>query len=379
MGGTSSCPRRSGPFCARLEQLLSNQETLLPVDLPERVESLARKLAGHLLARAPAAAAEPDYAEVDVNSLQVTQPRSVGVDFRPLRLVQLGLASVLAGLEINAITRAMILAQIVGRMAHPVSELSTWNWLNDTSALGELLGLSLVAEGSLMRLVRAADVLIKLKAAIEACLFNRVKDLFSLETTVTLYNPTNTYLEGAAAANPKAKRGHSKEKRTDCPLVTLGLVLDGSGFVCRSEVFAGNAVEARTLEQMLDGLQAPQGALVVMDRGIAAAANRQSGCASTAKGHLVVNREAERRLPDGPVTVTTAGGDTLTVKKVVNEAAREVCLYCHSPQREAKERGIAERFCQRFEQGLAKLAEGLTRPRGGKRPDQIQERIGKLK
>nr|HID12755.1 hypothetical protein [Anaerolineae bacterium] len=24
--------------------------------------------------------------------------------------------------------------------------------------------------------------------------------------------------------------GHSKEKRTDCPLVTLGLVLDGNGF-----------------------------------------------------------------------------------------------------------------------------------------------------
>ena len=39
------------------------------------------------------------------------------------------------------------------------------------------------------------------------------------------------------AAIPKAKRGHSKEKRSDCPLVTLGLVLDSSGFVRRSQVF----------------------------------------------------------------------------------------------------------------------------------------------
>ena len=47
--------------------------------------------------------------------------------------------------------------------------------------------------------------------------------------------------------NHQAKRGHSKEKRTDCPLVTLGLVLDGSGFIRRSRVFAGNVSEDSTL------------------------------------------------------------------------------------------------------------------------------------
>jgi hypothetical protein len=51
------------------------------------------------------------------------------------------------------------------------------------------------------------------------------------------------------AGNPKARRGHSKEKRSDCPLVTLGLVLDGSGFVRRSAVFAGNVGEGQTLAQ----------------------------------------------------------------------------------------------------------------------------------
>ena len=57
--------------------------------------------------------------------------------------------------------------------------------------------------------------------------------------TVTLYDLTNTYFEGEAGGRPKARRGHSKEKRTDCPLLTLGLVLDASGFVRRSQVFAG--------------------------------------------------------------------------------------------------------------------------------------------
>ena len=42
-----------------------------------------------------------------------------------------------------------------------------------------------------------------------------------------------------------AKHGHSKEKRSDCPLLTLALVLDGSGFVRRSEVLAGNVKEQK--------------------------------------------------------------------------------------------------------------------------------------
>jgi hypothetical protein len=35
---------------------------------------------------------------------------------------------------------------------------------------------------------------------------------------VTLYDLTNTYLEGEMAGNPKARRGHSEEKRSDGPL-----------------------------------------------------------------------------------------------------------------------------------------------------------------
>ena len=52
--------------------------------------------------------------------------------------------------------------------------------------------------------------------------------------------------------NTKAARGRSKEKRSDCPLVTLGLVLDGSGFVRQSKLFAGNAAESTTLAEMLN-------------------------------------------------------------------------------------------------------------------------------
>ena len=86
---------------------------------------------------------------------------------------------------------------------------------------------------------------------------------------MTLYDLTNTYYEGDVADQPEARRGHSKEKRSDCKLLTLGLVLDGGGFVRRSRVFAGNVKEDRTLSGMLEALGAPPGSQVVLDRGIA--------------------------------------------------------------------------------------------------------------
>ncbi|WP_404977049.1 N-6 DNA methylase [Accumulibacter sp.] len=50
----------------------------------------------------------------------------------------------------------------------------------------------------------------------------------------------NTCFAGPAGANRQARRGRSKEKRSDCPSVTLGLVLGGSGFVRRSQTFAAS-------------------------------------------------------------------------------------------------------------------------------------------
>jgi len=41
--------------------------------------------------------------------------------------------------------------------------------------------------------------------------FAKTCDLFNLDTTVTLYDLTNTYFEGEVPNNGKAHRGHSKE------------------------------------------------------------------------------------------------------------------------------------------------------------------------
>lgn len=389
LGRHFALPKERWPdLCARLDQLLGAQSPLVGLAVTETVERLAQRYAAQLVAGSspPAAVAAdgekpapPVFAEVDPDTLQLIQPRSVGVEHAALSAMQaLEFEPLLAELGINGVMRTSIIASIVARMAAPGSELASHRWLTGTSALGELLDTDL-AGMPLSRLYRASDLLLRHRERIEATLFCRVETLLGLETTVTLYDLTNTYFEGAAAGNPKAARGHSKEKRTDCPLLTLGLVCDGSGFIRRSQVFAGNAVEWRTLEEMLAGLGAPAGALVVMDRGIATAANL-AWLAERGYRYLVVSREAGRHFDaERAESLESAGGETIRLCREVSEDGKEVRLYCHSPGRELKEIGIGQRFCARFEAGLTKLAAGLSKPRGEKRPDRLQERIGRLK
>jgi hypothetical protein len=374
-------------LCARLEELLSGQEVLLGGDGGLLVEREARRLAALLLARqgaAPAVATSGAIAPLEVHSLVVdslklSRPRTVGVEAVGLwAMAQLEFVDLLETLGLTGPQRAAVLGVILGRMAAPGSELATQRWLCQRSGLGELLDVDFEAM-SLMQLYRAADVLMRHREAIEGALFARVSGLFGLDCAVTLYDLTNTYFEGEAARHPKARRGHSKEQRSDCPLLTLGLVLDGSGFVRRSEVFDGNVVEGTTLAGMLARLRAPSGALVVMDRGIASEENL-SWLREQGYRYLVVSRERQRQFdPSQASDLQTAGGERVSVQRVEDAAGQEVRLYCYSERRARKEAGISQRFAERFEAALQALADGLSRPRTTKRIDKLWERIGRLK
>ena len=371
-------------LCARIEQLISGQDTLLPGEESARIEAAAQRYAGRLVVRVVATqgvrtAATADFREVDVDSVEDRQPRSVGVEHVGLAaMTKLGFVNKLEQLGLNGASRAAVIGNVIGRMAKPTSELATWKWLGKESALGELIDVDFEAM-PLMRLYRASDALVKHRAAIEDHLFARLRTLFALEETVTLYDLTNTYFEGQCAGNQMARLGRSKEKRSDCPLVTLGLVLDGSGFVRRSRLFEGNATEAHTLEQMLRDLGARKHTLVICDAGIATAENL-AWLIRKAYRYLVVSRESHRQFDaEQAIALESAGEETIRVQKVLSEDGQEVRLYCHSPGREKKEAAIVKRFVERFEKDLSKFADALTKPRGEKRYDKIMERIGRLK
>ena len=388
LGRHFEVPREQwGALVQRIEHLVGGQQDLMPAYLDAQWEEAAQRYAAQLIrtrARVDESGSDAgaDYHRVDVDSLELLRPRSVAIEHVALAaLRQIGLDKQLKALGFNGPQQAVAIGTLVARMAAPGSELATYQWLQEQSALGELIdydfsGLDLKA------LYRISDQLLKHKVALEGFLYEQARTLFDFEEVITLYDLTNTYFEGTAQGNANAALGKSKEKRSDCPLVTLALVLDASGFPKRSEIFAGNISEPGTLAQMLDKLasgRTDNAPTVVLDAGIATEENIvwlvQNGYR-----YLVVSRKRHREFdPDSAVLIKADGDLSIRAQRCVNADTGEVELYCHSSQREKKEQGIAELFAKRFESALEKLAEGLHKKGAVKRYDKVLERLGRLR
>ncbi len=370
-----------------IDDLINGQQALIPVGLDRQCEEAAHRYAAQVIrSRARLdegrAAEAADYHTVDVASLDIVRPRSVAVEHVALEaLRQVGLDEQLRTLGFNQRQLSAAIGTVVARMVVPGSELATHQWLQQCSGLGELIGFDFT-DLDLMALYRVSDQLLKHKEALERFLFRQERSLFDLDEVITLYDLTNTYFEGGGSANANAAFGRSKEKRSDCVLVTLALVLDASGFPKRSEVFAGNASEPQTLATMVGKLaskEAGTAPTVVLDAGIATEENiawlREHGYR-----YVVVSRKRHRQFdPDAAVVIKEEDDLCIRAQRVVNAETGEVELYCHSSQRELKDKGIAERFAKRFEEMLKKLANGLHKKGTIKRYDKVLERIGRMK
>jgi len=383
-------------LAARIEQLLQGSAPLqselfhLADEIGQLLETTAERCSDLIIAKMAQPVAietpEQDYHRVNINQIEAHQARSIGGETLALHAVrQLQLDQKLTALGFNKIDSVAALGSIIGRMILPGSELQTHDWLQTHTALGELLDHD-YGSTSLTRLYTISDTLLKHQAALEAFLAAEEQTLFDLNRSIVLYDLTNTYFEGQCAKNPKAQFGRSKEKRSDCPLVTLGLVLDGNGFPLGSQVFPGNASEPATLSLMLDGLHGKKSLpgekpVIIMDAGIASTDN----IAWLTKHdylYLVVSRERDVQDPrdqDHTVLVRGIGQSSVSVYRTIDAETQETRLYCYSEQKAKKEQAIRNRFHVRLEEALDKLNAGLGKKGTVKNYVKILERIGRLR
>ena len=212
----------------------------MPKPLEDRAEAIVAQLFDKRAERrrqaklAQGEPPDPSWHTVDVASTRMNTARSVE-HVSLWALNQLGIPKRLRGLGMSSKTK-------------PASERATYTWLCNESGLGECLGGSF-QRISLMHLYRVSDQLIKHRDAIESRVFTKAMSLFGLGVTVALFDLTNTYLAGSGSAQSLAKHGRSKEKRNDRSLITLALVLDGSGFVQCLKIYAGNVAKQETLQK----------------------------------------------------------------------------------------------------------------------------------
>lgn len=146
----------------------------------------------------------------------------------------------------------------------------------------------------LHQLYRALDLLGKHKDTIEKELFWHDRDLFSVEVDVVLYDLTTLRFESVREDLGTLRRfGYSKEMRTDCTQVVLGLLLDTQGLPLGFEVYPGNTFEGKTVSDIVQKMRSKfkvRRFIFVADRGLFSQVNLdqiRKGCAQN-EGEFIV-------------------------------------------------------------------------------------------
>ena len=329
---------------------------------------------------------DPVYETIDTNSIMTSNSRTVGIEHIALtQFKELGFFSILEQCSFSEKEQSYVAAQICARMAHPASERETARWLRNDSALAELLDKDFTHLSD-QTLHRVSDKLLENKDFIEKSLAQNTDELFSLDNKLILYDLTNTYFESPKRSSSIAKYGRSKEKRADCPLITLALVVDGKGFPKRSRILEGNVSEPQTLWDILEKLQIADSSdnlprTVVIDAGIATEENLKKLRDDKRFEYVAVSRIKnfqENIFADTPVQTLQISHD----KELSVTAAKhgdETFLLCKSSDRTLKDKAIHTRRKDSFEQALATLNEGLNKTGTRKKQTWIYEKIGRLK
>src|SRR5437763_1476556 len=271
---------------------------------------------------------------------------------------------------------------VAARFCEPSSELHiAEDWYRRT-ALSDLLQLG-DEEVSKDRLYRALDHLLEHKAALEAHLSQRCGELFSVHNEVLLYDVTSTYFEGQAEANPLAQRGYSRDHRPDCKQVCIALVVTFDGFPLGYEVFAGNTHDSRTLQTIVTAMEARHGMLGrvwIADRGMASADNL-AWLRETGRRYIIGAPKAELKKfaaelarPDGWPTVH----EGVEVKLASHPETAETVILCRSADRRSKERAMHDKFSQRIDAALQRLAGRITRSKKQLDATQVNRQIGRI-
>ena len=400
--GTLTIPREDWKKLAlALESLLSGQETFFN-DASEINEIAAKAIENNKLIqkKTEVKASREDNKQlvtVDLNSFNTTEDRSLGPELvANNEWNRLKFDDILKKCKFDEKEISLTKAVVIGKLIEPSSDLAVLDWLQKRSSINEMLPVDLSTIGKDL-IYEISDKLILHKDLIEEELRKQEEALFPIAPKIFLYDLTNTYFEGVCLGNDLAEHGKCKSKRTDCPLVTLALVVDDYGFPVYSKIYAGNQSEPGTLKDVLETLLKERTTLFqyvkptfVMDRGIATKDNIEL-MKEKKLDYIVIERgavekEYKKQFEDAKTdfekinaTAKSAYGDTndVYIKKI--EHSEETCrVLCLSEGRERKETAIDVKKEERFLTDVSKIKASIDK--GTIKATGIAfERVGRLK
>jgi hypothetical protein len=375
----------------KLNDLVVGRQSLF--SLEEKAEAFTRELYLRLVAENKIDVLKQvqqscgDWERVDLNTLRNSDVRELGSEWMSLQaLRELGIDQFLRTRGWDEENIQLALSHIVSRAVYPASELKTTRFLKENTSICELTGYPL-EKITKNRLYKMSKKLYHEKELLELYLSKKTNTLFDLDDKIILYDLTNTYFEGSKRHSSIARFGRSKEKRNDCPLIVLALVVNVEGFIKYSTIFSGNMADCKTLGEIVDNLRtitstSEKRVIVVIDAGIATHENLEL-LKQKNYDYVCVSRSTLKQYMEvetDPVRVKDNRGREIELREVVVENGdSEYYLKVDSPLKALKESSMHTLLVQRFEDELTKISASIHKKGGVKKYDKVCERIGRLK
>ena len=382
LGTDFSTPRDQWPNLTASVEAQLKGESALDFDYDEAFHQTVDDIVTQLLEQGYDIHQRKRFHFIDPQETQPLDTRTFAGERAILSLMdRLGIADLLAEIGMTQNQSKRTMASIIARMLSPGSELHTADWIQNQSSIMSLLDLESAHYRSLYR---CATKLYKHRHQFIEKLYGSSQPMGSDQRKLLLYDLTNTYYTGEKHGD-FLEFGVSKEKRKDCPLVSLSLMIDSSGLVRNVEILPGNISESKTLKQAVAPLIGSH-ATVIMDAGIATQENiiylNEQGL-----NWIAVDRRKSSSIPtcDPERVFKTANGVKIKAWTLTKEDGAvddadidEVRICVHSQAKQIKGSEIIQSKSEAYIEAITKIHEGLSKPHFMKDYEKILIRIGGL-
>ena len=144
-------------------------------------------------------------------------------------------------------------AMVINRCVDPLRKLGTTRWIERT-CYKEMKGYRDLPL-DVTYFYRSMDHLLKIKDDLELAIFEKLKNLFSINVKLTFYDITSNFFYSDSCT--LSENGYSRDNRPEREQIVIGVVTSYEGYPIKHYVFEGNTKDETTVKDVVKDLKKP--------------------------------------------------------------------------------------------------------------------------
>ena len=263
----------------------------------------------------------------------------------------------------------IIKLMIIGKIATQGSKLHIYNWIKRNSYIAERLGIdieTLKLDDLYFELGEFSRMQTKIEKKWNLYHSKRHKNIY-------LYHITSSYFEGTE--NVLSAFGYNRDGKKGKKQITIGLITDSTGFPLKIQVFEGNEIDCKTVNEQLRDIKEQFGAeyiILVGDRGMRIRLNLEELTESEKQNISYISAlsssEIRALINDKVIQLELFSKDLVEI-----EDGGIRYILCNNPILQTEKNQTREALKSRFEQEMSSIKKSWD-----KRHEQNLENIKKI-